>query len=392
MRVSVFASGVVAALVGFGSTFALVVAAAQAVGANAAETGSWVAMLCLAIAATTAFLSIRHRMPIITAWSTPGVALMAGAPAIYTLSEAVGAFIVAGVLVVVTAAFRPLGALIGRIPMPVASAMLAGVLFGFAAKVFAVLPGTPQLVLPLVIVFFIVRLFSPAAAVLTVLVGGVALTFALGLTSEMPADISLSRPIWIAPQFDVSTLIGLGLPLYLVTMASQNLAGFAVLRSAGYEPPVASILGATGIGSVLTAPFGAHASNLAAMTAAICCGPDTHPDPSRRWLTGPVYAFTYLVLAAFAAAFVGLFAAMPAALIVTVGGLALIAPLQGALTSAMEDKQDRLSPLVTFLVTASGMTVFGVGSALWGLVAGLAIGGLAHARGTAGLSRTPPPR
>lgn len=372
MPLSIITSAIVAAFVGFGSTFALVVAAAQAVGADALQTGSWVAAVCLSMTVTTGYLTIRHRIPIITAWSTAGAALIAGTAGIYTLPQAVGGFMFAGLLVILTAAFKPLGALIARIPMSVAAAMLAGILFGFAAKVFAVLPATPQLVLPLVVAFFLVRIVSPSGAVLTVLFGGIALALALGMTEPLP-EVALSRLTVIMPELNAPALIGIGIPLYLVSMASQNLAGFAVLRSEGYEPPVRSILGVTGLASAVTALFGAHTSNLAAIAASLCTGPDVHPDPARRWLTGPVYALTYAVLAAFGASFVGLFAAMPAALIITVGGLALMSPLLGALTTAMSDESDRFSPLVTFVVTASGMSLFGIGSALWGLLAGLAV-------------------
>jgi benzoate membrane transport protein len=379
MRLSIVTSAVVAALVGFGATLAIIVAAAQAVGADAAQTGSWVSVLCLSMAASTGYLSVRHRQPIITAWSTPGVALIATSGGVYDVHEAVGAFLLAGGLILVTAAVRPLGSLIGRIPASVAAAMLAGVLFGFCARVFEMLPQTPQLVLPLVLGFFLVRIISPSAAVLVVLVGGIGLSLALGLTGSLPEQVALSRLVLVEPAFDGSALIGLGLPLYLVTMASQNLPGFAVLRTAGYEPPTQSILTVTGLASVVTAPFGAHTTNLAAITAAICTGPDVHPDPAKRWQTGPFYALTYLVLAAFGASLVGLFAAMPPALIVTVGGLALMAPLMGALTAAMTGEGDKLPSVITFVVTASGMAIWGIGSAFWGLLAGLAVTALVRA-------------
>ncbi|GGE46564.1 benzoate transporter [Agaricicola taiwanensis] len=380
MRLSIVTSAIVAALVGFGATLAIIVAAGQAVGADPLQTGSWVAALCLSMAATTGYLSVRYRQPIITAWSTPGAALIAGTGGVYGMNDAVGAFLLAGALILLTAAFRPLGRLVAGIPERIAAAMLAGVLFDFAARVFEVLPQTPGLVLPLVIIFFLVRLFSPSAAVLTVLIGGVILSLGLGLNAPLPQDIALSRFVLVMPEFEMSTLIGLGLPLYLVTMASQNLPGFAVLRTAGYEPPVQPILAITGLASLLTAPFGAHTSNLAAITAALCTGPDVHPDPAKRWMTGPFYALTYLVLAAFGASLVGLFAAMPSALIVTVGGLALLAPLMGALTAAMSGEGDRFSAVVTFVVTASGMSIFGIGSAFWGLLAGLAITALIDLR------------
>ena len=384
MRLSVIVSALVAALVGFGGTLAIVVAAARAVGADADQTASWVTALCLAMAATSIWLSIRHRQPIITAWSTPGAALIASTGGAVTLPQAIGAFLLAGALVCLTAWLRPVGTLIHRLPAGVASGMLAGVLLHFVQAPFADALVVPALVLPLVALFLIARTVVPSLAVLLVLVAGILLAWCLGLTDALPGSLALSTLQWTAPEFSPATLLGLGVPLYLVTMASQNLPGFAVLRAAGYEPPARSVLAVTGLASLLTAPFGAHASNLAAITAAICTGPDTHPDPARRWLAGPAYGFCYLVLALFGSSLVGLFAALPPALVVTVAGVALIGPLAGALTGAMADDRQRLAAVLAFAVTGSGVAAFGIGAPFWGLVAGLAVLGLERLRGLAG--------
>ena len=371
MRASVVIYAVVAVLVGFGGSVAIVLAAAQAVGASPAQTSSWIAALCLSVMATTAILSIRHRTPIVTAWSTPGAALI-GASSGISMEQAVGAFVLTAVLILLTAAFRPLAALIGRIPVAIASAMLAGVLLGFVLAIFEYLQGTPALVLPLVAVYAILRIYSPAWAVLSVLVLGVGLAYGLGLTSPV-GDLPLSGFVWIRPEFDLATLLGLGLPLYLVTMASQNLPGFAVLKAAGYSVPSRSILTVTGLASLLSAGAGAHTSNLAAITAAICTGPDAHPDKDQRWLCGPFYALTFAVLAVFGASLVALFASLPDALIATVVGIALIGPLVNALGVSLKEDGSRFAAVVTFAATASGMSAFGIGSAFWGLVAGLAV-------------------
>ena len=390
MRLSVVVSAVVAALVGFGGTLAIVVAAARAVGASPAQTSSWVAALCLAMAATSAFLSVRHRMPVITAWSTPGAALIAATSGI-GLPEAVGAFLFAAALVLLTAAFRPVGALIHRLPAGVASGMLGGVLLRFVVAPFESAVALPELVLPLLALFLAVRLVNPSVAVLAVLVAGLALAWGLGLTEAVPAGLALSRLEVTAPAFDPAVLLGLGLPLYLVTMASQNLPGFAVLRAAGYDPPARPILAVTGLASLLTAPLGAHTSNLAAITAAICTGPDTHPDPARRWLAGPIYGLCYLGLAAFGSSLVELVAAMPPALIATVAGAALAMPFAGALAAAMAAPDQRFAAALTFAVTASGIAAFGIGAPFWGLVAGLAVLGLDRLRrlSAAAVSATP---
>lgn len=374
MRASVVISAIVAVLVGFGSSVAIILAAAAAIGATPAQTSSWIAALCVCMAVTTAILSVRHRMPIVTAWSTPGAALIAATSGI-SMEAAVGGFVFAAALILLTAAFRPLGALIERIPTSIASAMLAGVLLSFVLAVFDHLHAAPHLVVPLLLLFAIIRLFSPMWAVLAVLFAGIALAYLLGMTDPI-GPLHLSRFVWITPEFDPTVLIGLGLPLFLVTMASQNLPGFAVLKAAGYQPPSRSILTVTGLASLLSAGVGAHTSNLAAITASICTGTDAHPDKDKRWLCGPFYAAGYAILAIFGASLVVLFASFPKALIATVAGLALIGPLAAALSNSMTIEKERFAAITTFAVTASGLTAFGIGSAFWGLAAGLIVYGL----------------
>ena len=373
MRLSIITSAVVAALVGFGSTIALIIEAARAVGADAAQASSWVAALCLAMAASSGYLSVRYRMPVVTAWSTPGAALI-GASSGISVHAAVGAFLLAGGLIVLAAFVKPFGRLIERIPTSIAAAMLAGVLIRFVMAVFESAGAAPGLVLPLVGLFLLVRLFNPALAVLAVLFVGLGAAFGTGRAGALPSELSLSSLTFIAP----AVLIGLGLPLFLVTMASQNLPGFAVLRASGYAPPSRPILAVTGLGSVVTAFFGAHTSNLAAISAAICTGPDTHPDPGKRWMVGPFYALSYLIFAAFSAALIGLIAALPPELIRTVAGLALMGAFAGALGSALSEEAKRFPAVLTLAVTASGLTLFGIGSAFWGLAAGLIALGLDH--------------
>lgn len=377
MRLSIITSAVVAALVGFGSTIAIIIAAAGAVGADAAQTSSWVAALCLAMAGSSGFLSVRYRMPVVTAWSTPGAALIAASSGI-SIHAAVGSFLLAGGLIVLAAFVKPFGRMIERIPTAIAAAMLAGVLIRFVMAVFESAGAAPGLVLPLVGLFLLVRLFNPALAVLAVLFVGLGAAFGTGRAGALPSDLSLSSLTFIAPAFEPAVLIGLGLPLFLVTMASQNLPGFAVLRASGYAPPSRPILAVTGLASMVTAFFGAHTSNLAAISAAICTGPDTHPDPGKRWMVGPFYALNYLIFAAFSAALIGLIAALPPELIRTVAGLALMGAFAGALGSALSEEAKRFPAVLTLAVTASGLTLFGIGSAFWGLAAGLVALGLDH--------------
>lgn len=374
MRLSIPVSAFVAAIVGFGGTLAIIIAAASAVGATQIQTASWVTALCLAMAVETAWLSWRTKMPIITAWSTPGAALIAASTG-FTMPEAVGAFLATGVLLVATGLIRPLMRVIARIPGSVASGMLAGIVVTFAINAVKTVPADPWLILPLVAAFFLVRLWNPSLSVLVVLIGGGVAAFLGGRVGALPTP-ELSTLTWIWPQFTVSAIAGLALPLYLVTMASQNLSGLAVLRADGYQPPPGPLIGVTGLVSVLTAPLGASTTNLAAISAAICTGPDVHPDPGQRWKTGPFYALAYLVFAAFGASLVAIFAVLPQSLIVLVAGLALLGSLSNALAIALKDEAGRMAATVTFAVTASGLSLFNIGSAFWGLVAGLIVIGL----------------
>ena len=375
MPLSAVTAAVVAALVGIAGAMAVVLAAAKAVGATPAETTSWVTALCLSMGLTSGFLSWRHRMPIITAWSTPGAAVIAATAGSIALDAAVGAFLLAGFLIVATALIRPLDAAVRRIPAGVAAGMLAGVLVRFVLQMIEVAPLAPALVLPLIALFLVARLWSPGMGMLLVIGAGAGLAVALGLVGPVP-PLALSSFVLVVPRFEVAALIGLGVPLYLVTMASQNLPGAAVLKASGYEPPLGSALLVTGLASMIIAPLGAHTINLAAITAAICTGPDAHPDPARRWWTGIAYLFVYAGLAAAGASLVALFAAFPDALIKTVAGLGLIGALTGALGSALADERHRFAAVVTFAVTASGIVVGGIGSAVWGLLAGLAVLGI----------------
>lgn len=380
MRVSVISSALVAAVVGIAGALAIVLAAAEAVRATPAETTSWVTALWLSMAITSGYLSWRHRVPIITAWSTPGAAVIAATAGTIAMDAAVGAFLLAGGLIVLTALVKPLDELIRRIPVPVAAAMLAGVLVRFVLQMIEAVPAAPWLVLPLVALFLVARLLSPSGAMLFVIAGGTLLASMLGMIETWPT-VSVSAFTLVTPRFDVAALIGLGLPLYLVTMASQNLPGAAVIKAAGYEPPFTSALLATGFASMLIAPLGAHTINLAAITAAICTGPDAHPDPKQRWKTGIAYLFVNGGLATLGASLVALFAIFPAALIKTIAGLGLLGSLTAALGSALAEERERFAAVLTFAVTASGIAILGIGSAFWGLVAGLAALGLERTLG-----------
>jgi benzoate membrane transport protein len=375
---SIISSAATAVVVGFASTILLIMQAAQAVGATPSQQASWAAVLCFGMALTTFYLSWTHRMPIITAWSTPGAALIATSASGINYENALGAFVMAGLLMALTALVKPLARAIAQIPAPIAAAMLAGVLLKYTLGVPAAALSMPLFVLPLIIVFFGLRLSFPLFAVPVVVVLGVAMAAFAGSFASDCCAIGFTRLEWTTPQFDGATILSLGVPLFLVTMASQNLPGFAVLRASGYEPPVTSCLLITGLASMAMAPFGSHSVNMAAITASLVTGPDTHEDPAKRWLVAWPYLILYVAVGLAAALLVQILGALPAALITTIAGLALFSPLMGSVVAMLKETRDIESALITFLVTASGMTFYGVGSAFWGLVAGLVLFGARH--------------
>ena len=370
-RLSSFSAALVAAIIGFGGTLALVLAAAQAVGATPVQTASWVTVICFAIAVESLVLSVWFRMPIVAAWTAAGLALI-GASTGYSIDQAVGAFIVTGLLLLATGLFRPLARLVERIPAAISAGMLAGVLFPFVVAGAGAAATQPGYIVPLALAFFVLRVFSPSLAVVAVLVAGIGWAFVAGATAT---DLTLqpSRIVLVAPEFSLAALIGLALPLYIVTMASQNLPGLAVLRADGYTPPAGPLIAVTGLASALSAPFGASTTNLSAITAAICTGPDAHPDRDQRWVTGVWYAVIYAVFAVFGASLIALVAALPPVLIALVTGLALLAPMANATGIAVADADDRLAAIATFAVTASGVAFLGIGAAFWGLALGLLV-------------------
>ena len=375
---SIISSAATAVVVGFASTILLIMQAAQAVGATPSQQASWAAALCFGMVITTFYLSWAHKMPIITAWSTPGAALIATSASGISYENALGAFVVAGLLMALTALLKPLARAIAQIPAPIAAAMLAGVLLKYTLGVPAAALSLPLFVFPLIVAFFGLRLSFPLFAVPVVVVLGVGMAAFAGLFAGDCCAVGFTRLEWVTPQFDGKTILSLGVPLFLVTMASQNLPGFAVLRASGYEPPVTSCLLTTGLASMAMAPFGSHSVNMAAITASLVTGPDTHVDPAKRWLVAWPYLVLYVAVGLAAALLVQILGALPAALITTIVGLALFSPLMGSVVAMLKEPRDIESALITFLVTASGVTFYGVGSAFWGLVAGLVLFGARH--------------
>lgn len=371
-----WSSAFIAAVVGFGGTVAIVVQAMESLGASVEQTGSAVTALCLGIAVFGAALSFRLRMPVILAWSTPGAALLAATTAGFSWPVITGVFLSTALLTVSFGLIPALGRLASQIPPAIAAAMLAGVLLPFCLELFRIAGIDPLLTLLLISTFIAARSRAPVYALLFVLAAGIIITLLRGDLASLPAGKILGTLQASVPIFDPSAILSIALPLFLVTLVSQNLPGLVVLRASGYEPSPASLLVGTGTASLLAAPFGGHALNLAAITAAICTGADAHPDHAKRWAVGMIYAGFYLLLALFSPLLVRLFLALPHAVIGALTGIALIPTFLSAVETMIAQGEDRDPAMLTFLATASGLTLFGLGSAFWGLAAGFGAGAL----------------
>ena len=371
------------ALVGFTSSFAVVLTGLDAVGANAAPAASGLLAVSLTMGLACVVLAWRYRMPITVAWSTPGAALLVATGAVEGgWSAAVGAFLITAALILLTALWPALGALIARIPPSIAQAMLAGVLLPLCLAPITGIVANPWGVVPVVLTWLLFARLAPRWAVPLAFVAA-AVVVAVSLIGEgAPFDPALLLPRleFTAPTFTVGALVGLALPLFIVTMASQNVPGIAIMRSFGYEVPWRPAMLVTGIGTALGATAGGHTINLAAISAALAASPDADPDPRRRWVAGVSTGASYLVLAVFSAAFAALVVLAPAAVIPAVAGLALFAAFGSAVQQAIDDPNERIPAVVTFLVAASGIAVLGVSAAFWALVTGLLVRTVLHTR------------
>ena len=370
LSVSAVAAGFVTVLVGFASSAVIVFQAASAVGATEAQVGSWMLALGLGMGLTCILLSLHYRVPVVTAWSTPGAALLVTSAAGLSIEEATGAFLVSGGLITLCGFSGWFERAMGRIPVAIASGMLAGVLLRFGLEVFVAMRTRFALAFGMFCAYLVARRLRPRYAVIVALALGVAVAIGQGLLRVDAVRLVLAAPQWVTPRFSPGALIGVALPLFAVTMASQNVPGVAVIRASGYSVPVSPLVGWTGFASLVLAPFGGFALNLAAITAAICMGREAHEDPRRRYVAAMAAGLFYAIIGLFGATIVSLFAAFPRELVAAIAGLALLATIGSGLAAAVGDENQREPALVTFLVTASGVSLAGVGSAFWGLVAG----------------------
>jgi benzoate membrane transport protein len=375
------AAGLLSAFVGFASSFAVILQGLTAVGASQAQAASGLMALSLAMGFCAILLSWKTRLPISIAWSTPGGALLASsAIAEGGFNAAVGAFIACGILLTLAGLWKPLGRAVAAIPAALANAMLAGILLGLCLAPVKAVAAMPVAGLSIVIVWALVakwkRLYAMPAAVLVTL----GFILAGGEISADKLGSLLPQAEFVMPVFSPSAMLGIALPLFIVTMASQNIPGIAVLQANGYRPDPTPLFRATGLFSLLAAPFGGHAVNLAAITAAICAGPEAHPDPNRRWVAALVAGIFYVLFGLGATAATAIFSAAPPILIQAVAGLALLGAFAASLVAALSDAQSREAAAITFIVAASGLTLFGIGGAFWGLIAGGAMLALARWR------------
>lgn len=369
VSVSAVVAGFVAVLVGFTSSIAIIFAAAQAVGADTAQTASWIWALGLGTGLTSLGLSLWTRQPVLTAWSTPGAALIAASQGI-ALPDAVGAFLVCAGLILLVSVTGWFEKLMDRIPMAIAAALLAGVLTRFALDATLAAHTQPLLIVGMTVAFLAGRRWWPRYAVPGVLLAGIVLAATQGLLHLGTVDGGLAHPVWVSPQFSLHAVVGLGLPLFVVTMASQNLPGVAAQRAAGYSIPVSPTVGATGLASLVLAPFGGFALNLAAITAAICMGREAHEQPERRYTASAAAGVFYIAVGLAGGAVAGLLGAFPKELVIGIAGLALLGTIGGGLASALQQERHRDAALLTYVVTLSGLSIAGIGSAFWGVLAG----------------------
>ncbi|HVE07184.1 MAG TPA: benzoate/H(+) symporter BenE family transporter [Paraburkholderia sp.] len=377
---SALVAGFVAMMTGYSSSLVLIFQAGRAAHLTDAQISSWIWALSIGMALTTIGLSLRFRAPIVIAWSTPGSALLIASLPQVPYAQAIGAFVACALLLTAVGLTGWFDTLMKKIPAGIASALLAGILFEIGIEIFRAAQYQTALVLTMFFTYLIAKRVAARYAIVVTLVVGMTAAAGLGLLDFSHFHIALAAPVLTVPSFSLAAIVSIGIPLFVVTMASQNVPGIAVLRADGYTTPSSPLISTTGIGSLLLAPFGAHAINLAAITAAMCTGREAHEDRSKRYMAAVWCGIFYFVAGIFGATIAALFAALPKALVVSIAALALFGSIMSGLANAMGDVKQREAALVTFMVTASGLTLLSIGPAFWGLVAGLATQAVLHAK------------
>lgn len=368
---SAVVAGFIAMLTGYTSSLVLMFQAGQAAGLTTAQISSWIWALSIGMAVCSIGLSLRYRTPVTVAWSTPGAALLITSLGGVSYGEAIGAYITCAVLVVICGLTGSFERLVKRIPASLASALLAGILFKIGSEIFIAAQHRTTLVLGMFFSYLFIKRLSPRYAVLAALLVGTALSGAMGLLDFSGFSLEVATPVWTTPSFSLAATISIGIPLFVVAMTSQNMPGVAVLRADGYQVPASPLISVTGLASLVLAPFGSHGINLAAISAAICTGPHAHEDPNKRYTAAVWCGIFYGIAGVFGATLAALFAALPKELVLSIAALALFGSIMNGLTVAMNEAKEREAALITFMVTASGFTLFSIGSAFWGIVAGV---------------------
>lgn len=369
--VSAVVAGFIAMMTGYTSSLILMYQAGQAAGLSAGQIASWIWALSIGMALCSIGLSLRYRTPITVAWSTPGAALLITSLGGVSYPEAIGAYLTCAALVTVCGVTGTFERLVRRLPGSLAAALLAGILFRIGSEIFIAAQHQTLLVLGMFFAYLVCKRASPRYAVLAALLVGLALAAGLGLLNFSGVSLQLAVPVWTTPAFSLGATISIAIPLFVVCMTSQNMPGMAVLRADGYQVPASPLITVTGIASLLLAPFGSHGINLAAISAAICTGPQAHENPAKRYTAAVWCGMFYGVAGTFGATLAALFAAFPRELVLSIAALALFGSIVNGLTQAMAEPREREAALITFMVTASGMTLFSIGSAFWGIVAGV---------------------
>lgn len=368
---SAVVAGFIAMMTGCTSSLVLIFQAGQAAGLTSAQISSWIWSLFIGMAVCNIGLSLRYRSPVTVAWSTPGAALLISSLGGVAYPEAIGAFITCSILIIICGVTGSFERLVKRLPASLAAALLAGILFKIGSEIFVAAQHRTGLVLGMFFTYLIVKRYSPRYAVLVTLLVGVALSAMLGLLNFGGFALEVAAPVWTTPVFTLGATISIGIPLFVVAMTSQNMPGMAVLRADGYTVPASPLITVSGIASLLTAPFGSHGITLAAISAAICTSPNAHEDKDKRYTAAIWCGIFYGIAGIFGATLAALFAAFPKELVLSIAALALFGSIINGLTVAMNEPKEREAALITFMVTASGLTLFSIGSAFWGIVAGV---------------------
>jgi benzoate membrane transport protein len=364
-------AGLIAVMVGYTSSIVIVLEAAAAAGATPAEISSWLLALGVGTAVTGIGLSLYYRIPVMTAWSTPGAALLITSLSGVPMAEAIGVFIFSAILIILSGLTGFFEKMMKHIPQSLASAMLAGILLQFGTNIFVAMQHQFLLVCAMFVIYLMGKRLFPRYVILFVFFVGSLIASTEGLFHLGQVQIAFSAPVFTAPVFSLSTMIGIGFPLFIVTMTSQNIPGVVAIQASGYRAPISPIISWTGITNLILAPFGGYSINLAAITAAICLGPEADQDPAKRYKAAVYAGLFYFIAGLLGATVVALFTALPKELVLAIAGLALLGTIGNSLKTALENETQREPALITLLVSASGISLFGIGAAFWGLLAGI---------------------